>query len=635
VASQAARYWRFVFFVLVRKAEAFQSESKLSGPRVTYQNCVSTCLDIFRTKDILGTHVSSRTSAVESVFAGFLLLLQDCDDCAIASELLEILSLLALSEEGLLDQLLIASWKSLHTVYTTRSADKESRLVSPYAFARALHKFLEQESSKSLKTIELCFEDTVLRPWGSNTRELGNTLRHHLLRHWGVFVLAPSLYEIGINHLIEFYEELSFLVESVFDSVATRQDEEKKEDHRRNGNGIQLTSKHHSSQSAKRKTLSSVSSIPSLTGASLAVAFETLLSIVVASMGAVSAGQPAKAHHHAEKHVVGRKESGPYWHVRSLLYIFRCLLELYEKASALFPRRVLSNILVAAKHMLNMTIVQLKACVEWRNSQPLLTVAEKSKNSYDQGSMTYLQGLVDSCWMHAAGKLLSFINNLKAQQNASTKKLKDSGDDSVEQEYNHGFLTKRNDNLNNKLSALSFTVKRVAQSIKDIASSHNLTPPDIGDIRDAEDPDETVLLQKRKTWVDANVGFHEKKNHTSQFRCIAKNIGHKDLQTGKSNKLRRFSADDGSSFGEESARGEDAVSGVSRRLRINDEREEESDGDYSFEDGRSAGTEADQDDSSSASFGATGDWGDENASQVSSSGSLTLDLETPLFQPVR
>ncbi|KAI2492295.1 hypothetical protein MHU86_22268 [Fragilaria crotonensis] len=61
-------------------------------------------------------------------------------------------------------------------------------------------------------------------------------------------------------------------------------------------------------------------------------------------------------------------------------------------------RRFVQLLISCCHHLLDLTISQTQACVDWRNSQPLLTFAERQAGKTDSASVHYLEAfLQDIC----------------------------------------------------------------------------------------------------------------------------------------------------------------------------------------------------------------------------------------------
>ena len=650
MSTLATTYLQFLVVALTRARKldplsGSEEQSELLGHSATlFADYIDSCSKIFQSRDAFNTIEHSDFDSTETVFAGFLLELQVSDDSTIAYHLLEILSLLAHSSPSTGSrfgrQLLTANWKALHTVYIS-STEKTTDNVVPFSLIQAM-KSAALGSPSRQKQIDKCLQDTILSRRGSDAGPKF-PIRQIMLRHWGVLALFPRVTDMCISHFVAIYEELALLLGSYDElvGVGDPQDEEKKDDR------LQSTlDKERVGQERDRTSDSAVCTIPDLHGTSFSVAFETLLHVTVAGMGILSIGLSNKGGVQKGQTESGTKESGPYRSFESLMMLFHSLVDLFMKRGHHFSRRTLSTIFNASKHMLSMTLIQVTECVEWRNSRPLLSMAEKNRGCYDPGAVSYLQAFLDTGWTHMIIPILSFCDFVSVseeeeedkhtesgskRQQSNSNRIDDGDEDYVDNDSSKAgrapSLTNRNTRNRQrhaaKANSLRYSVEKVAVIIEDIASSHNLTTPDLV-VSTATRT--AVLPTKRKSRGDKDEGFHQ-----LQGKSKAKQLADLLASGRKSSKLPRLAKDDISSESEEDRddplptgriqKVADRGTGIGKDLSEDDEEDE----------GWGSQDEAsdDQQDSSEA-FGATGNWGEDDDSQASSS-SGSLQMETSLF----
>lgn len=600
--------------------------SEQAASNTLFTEYIEQCSELFQSRDVSGNRIKqSNSKPLETSFAGFRRELEMADDSVIACRLLEILSVLALSstENKLAGQIVTANWKAMHTIYVS-STQSTTHCVQPCTLTQAAAS-VTMDSCHGQKQIEKFLQETIFRQRTSDVDQF-HPLRHYLLRHWGMLVLCHHTADTCIGHFETIREELALLLQTYneLDRSVGLSVEEKKEDRQQ---GIQDLRR--ADLEGGQMHSSAGCTIPELHSTSFPIALETLLHVTVAAMGALSVkalnvGRGGKSQYDARK-----KESGPYKVFQSLLILFHSLVDLYVKNGHHFPTRIVATVFSAAKHMQSMTLNQVTACVQWRNTQPLLSMAERKIGCYDPGAVLYLQTFLDSCWTHLTFPVLAFCDAMsvpgdkenqvesKNTGHQTNRKRDDEGDeDYVDDDGNKAdrapSLTKQNlwnqQRYAAKANALRYTVEKTAVMLKDIASSHNLTTPDTVDKSAVS---VKVLAIKRKVRGDHEKGFHQSK--VTQ------------LSSGrKHSKVRRLSLEDSDASESEEDQNtpiegqeeEDAgsLSGV-------DEEEDWDSQDDEGSDGRLDSTE---------DFGATGNWGKDDDSEASSS-SCSLVMETALF----
>jgi hypothetical protein len=537
VVRLATSYLQLLIAVMTKLAESRSSESiaGTEGVVLTYRDFMelfrsvlerglSSDVDI-EVRSIVSAD-DSNSSLVEVICDKVLERLGTTDDALVANQLLEILSILALNDKSrFTERLNQASWSCLHTIYAKVTAGRfDSELA--YAFRLQTHRFRSQAASKELQSLQRALDATILK--SANDAAIAGLdfmlFRHGLMRHWGLLThstLTLSQLESHLSHLVS---ELSSFLGNLESTVDDNHEDEKKDT-----DDLQLV----------KKARPGLSSIPWLTAATFVDFFELLLHMIV---GATAVVPPAT------KMASETEECGSYYHLDNMVHLFCRLLDIYQKRILVFPRRATSKVSHACRHMLSVSVCQLHRCVDWRNSQPLLSREQREANTYDAGAMKHFQKLLDSVAANTAGRVLSLCEFWQSKERASQ--------------------------YVSKSTALSYAAEKAARTMKTVASAHNLTPP-VFDLGDEEEEEGEKGLPRSDTQ-----GFHQMDG------------------TAVRNKRRRIAP--------ELLRQAEDVD-VSRAPSEQRRLEEEQD-DADVWDAESS----DLDGASSGSFGVAGDWGEES-----------------------
>jgi hypothetical protein len=366
--------------------------------------------------------------------------------------MLEILSILALNEKSrFTERLNQASLSSLHTIYAKVTTDRfEAEL--PYAFRLQTHRFRSQAASKELQLLQRALDATILKT--ANDAALGDMdfmlFRHGLMRHWGLLTHSTLTLSQLESDLSNFVSELGSFLENLESTVDDNCEDEKKDT-----DDLRL-----------KEARPGVSSIQWLTAATFVDFFELLLHMTV---GAAAVAPPAT------KMASEKEECGAYYHLDNMVRLFSCLIDIYQKRILVFPRKATSKVSHACRHMLSVSVSQLHRCVDWRNSQPLLSRGQREANSYDAGAMKHFQKLLDSVAANTAGRILSLCEFWQSKEGASQ--------------------------YVSKSTTLSYAAEKAARTMKSVASAHNLTPP-VFDLGDDDEEEKEVSRSDTK-------GFHQ------------------------------------------------------------------------------------------------------------------------------
>jgi hypothetical protein len=464
VVRLTTSYLKLLIALMTKLVETSSSETMIDTDSValTYEGCMELFRSVLekRLSNDLSVGAPSHLSAkdsnsllVELICDRILQRLGTADDALVANRLLEILSILALNEKSrFAERLNQASLSSLHTIYTKATTGTfEAEL--PYAFRMQTHRFRSQADSKELQLLQRALDATVLK--NANDAALGDMdfmlFRHGLMRHWGLLTHSTLTLSLLYSHLSHLVSELGSFLENLERMVDNNCEDEKKD-----SDDLQL-----------KKARPAVSSIPGLTAATFVDFFELLLHMTV---GATAVAPPAT------KMASDKEECGAYYHLDNMVRLFSSLIDMYQKRILVFPRKATSKVTHACRHMLSVSVSQLHRCVDWRNSQPLLSRGQREANSYDAGAMKHFQKLLDSVAANTAGRILSLCEFWQSKERASQ--------------------------YVSKSTTLSYAAEKAARTMKTVASAHNLTPPvfDLGDEEEEEKEKEVSRSDTR--------GFH-------------------------------------------------------------------------------------------------------------------------------
>jgi hypothetical protein len=388
--------------------------------------CIDWCKDCPEVLQMAQVGSGSGPSGwASNLFRFFAARLATADSSIVAHYMLEIISFLALRDNAqLLDDALKLSWTALHTVYN-ESPEADSFDICPYAQRQAVERLASKGSSSYVNILRRVVEATVVklseRP--SFTRKFA-AHRQGLLRHWGLLTHSTRLLARFSSHLAELVDELGYLLGTVGAAVHDEQPGRNE--------GSLINQRPHSKPS-----------LPCLDAATFPDYFETLAVMILGAMAVV---EPVD-----EGRTTMAVSNGPYHHVKKLLHIFRRLVDLYRKDFHLFPQKTTPVVFRLTRDMLAVTIAQMHQCAEWRNSQPLLSVAERKAGAYDAGAISYFQELLDSMASHTVGTALALCEFC------------------VDGEGGLEFPFKR--------TSLRFAAEKAERAMKDSALVHNLPVP--------------------------------------------------------------------------------------------------------------------------------------------------------------
>jgi hypothetical protein len=508
-------------------------------------------------EELDGEGLPSDVDRIDEVFNAFVFHLRICDDAAVSNELVESLSVLAVLGKGdLLFRMTDVSWTALHTTYSSQEDDVRSR--TPFALLEILRRSMPSSGlcTKQVSLAQRTLTTTIMKTAMNRSRdfEKNSTFINGILRHWALYALCPQEYIKKESHLSDMRDSLERFLDDIYETLAA---------------GISTKMKDETSDEDgeyyppqwKRKSRPSLpmSDIPGLNGLSFPIYCEVLLHSIVA---ALSVSPPMMITINTASNVESlTAEAGPFLHLQNLAELFGSVIALFRTKMKIFPRRTVPIVIHASKCMLNGCLHQLHRCVEWRNSQPMLSMEEIETGFEDVASIRYLHSLLESFGTHIVGELLSLCNLVDLQS---------SGEDDSDVPTQGGGCDQQ------KTSGFRFAVDKSLQALKKVAAAHNLRSLKMGLV--SNDKDAETAKKKRVARVK---GFHEMEPPTRTARGSSKREN--QLVSSKEMDLEQLHP----------------AKKARRTLQFNEDGEK-------ADDAASMGDDSE----SSGSFGASGNWGE-------------------------
>jgi hypothetical protein len=302
----------------------------------------------------------------DKLFEKFYAILPRLKDFSLALQFVEVLSFIAsFNLESLLGRTLDACWKVLHTVYSFESISLK-RDVS--AFFSRISKFLSvrELSSKALRQSIIKFSNSHPKEYLSFPE-----VKRGILLLWSLLVHPNN------RHFKE-----GPMISSIIDDIELYLKGKNGQDAKEN-------------MKSKNKRKFTMSSIPSLNGATLLLYFEITIQLIIGTFAVLPPARPFD-------------DSNPYRHFIVMAHLFGRLLELYEEYSSIFPKRFLALMITSCRNLLDISISKTHACLDWRNSQPLLTTEERQAGRKDYASILFLQEYLQTMCSLTCGTVVSF-----------------------------------------------------------------------------------------------------------------------------------------------------------------------------------------------------------------------------------
>ena len=550
-------------------------------------------------------------SGVAVAFNAFLSHLRICEDEATALELIDILSILSSKSSELAHRALEACWRVLHTVYSVSCGDANETNYDevPRAFLNAVSLVITSQKSmldsqNTGQLTERVLSATIVKTTTSGTKDAQENavLQHGVLLMWGL--TASWVDHCSFDYLSKLTSELvSFLdgIDGSAPSNLTTGDNFSCE--------LEADNSQRRERLQKRRNRPYVSTIPSLTVSSFALLFELLLHSAIATFVASPHARKAVTERDGE---AGVNES-PFQHHHDRVQLISRILDAYVSRFHLFPRRMVSVVLGACKHLLSVCVFQVRGCVQWRNAQPILSVEERRAGVHDYGSIKFLERLLQSFATFGVKKVMSVCQSIRQLCCPSAE----SGEDEEEERL---VSLPQNDK---RFTSLILSAQKTMDALRDVSSAHNLVLP-LLDNASFEKPPKEQATKRNPVKDVADKGYHELdwdgKIHTE-----------KDEMVGDPKKKRRrvaptlVSVDVDHTINDSSHK-----SSKSRLPAVEDDEYEWGDNGES-----SCALDDNVSKTSSDAFGVSGRWGDEDGSkeEQSSPGSLELEV-SDIFQAV-
>ena len=301
----------------------------------------------------------------EPITADFLELvssqLKNVEDVGIAHFQLDILACLATRTHiRYLDKVIESSWFSLHAVFSG-----SIELVSD-DWDRNLSRILQRQQTKRTSDVRIRL-NTILEAIVLSSRAISvNNCAPYCLaviRHVSLISYTVDRFWRFSNHIIKLVEETESLAVSLHSAIR--------------GGKVEIDGKQSTSRAIPAP------SFPFLNSTTLPDFFQTLLSMITLMAGCMD---PALT-------TVCSKHEGPYRHLKFTLGVFRRLLNTFREHFAIFPTRTTRIVSSISRDLVEVMTLQLRRCVDWRNRQPILAVAQRT-TAIDVGSLSYLDELI-------------------------------------------------------------------------------------------------------------------------------------------------------------------------------------------------------------------------------------------------
>jgi hypothetical protein len=388
----------------------YERESSAAGPCLMMLKCM------IRGENDLDEDQSNLPA---DLFDQFLRDLQGLADPSLALQVVEILALIAsLDPTRLLKRALDACWRMMHTIYS--SAPTALKTGVSTSFDRISSNFLRldrstHQASKVLRASIVKCSRSQLKDFTSQL-----SIRRSLLLLWSL--LSQPLASRGQEAAM-----LSSLVDDIEKYLQGPNE------------NIAPNNRHAKSNETPSAGSFGLSSIPSLNGGTLSIYVEMAMHLIISTFAVV---EPARR--------VERRS--PFSHLVDFPRLFGRLLTLTGSNLSLFPRRFVQLLFSCCHHLLELTISQTQACVDWRNAQPLLTFAERHAGKTDSASVHYLEAFLQDICAASCGTVISFCGFAR---------------NSVDQSF---------EGCSRKVTGLLLASERTASMLKGIALTHNVEP---------------------------------------------------------------------------------------------------------------------------------------------------------------
>lgn len=378
---------------------------------------------------------------------------------SIATQLIDILSLLTygVNKAHVTKDLI---WKAIHTIYPSnldvlsltdsRRLWMERRVLSsPFdLFQQKISQFisttLKQISNDSAAGATFSMLEKVFTCTNKKSFRHCYVLRHMLISLW---VLSPA--EETYSFLRKLFLALkSFVQKTISDEL----------------HHFTTTSKKRRPKVSSRASDDEV--IPGLTRISISPFFEILITTVAASLVMCLPS--------AEKSIATPSSTArtPYRGIQNLVLLLIDMIDFFQQSCKVFSKDSVALLLRICMILIKSMEWQLSACIDWRNSRPLLTEDEEEAGFVDLASVSLLQPLIDS-YASCAGAIAALCDKIRFQatNKGRMKNLKTTLDADI------GGESWIYASFQNSVATLLLRCEKFVVALRETSSAHNLRPP--------------------------------------------------------------------------------------------------------------------------------------------------------------
>lgn len=455
----------------------------------------------------------SIASSLKLTMNSILRHLTRCTDLAIAMELVEMLSILALRSkvDDAVAEMVHTSWTALHSIFSC--VESASTAHVSFAFTEALRLLCPrvlQESSWRTKS-DTAVRETVVKLAFSKTKvlEKHSFLLQSMLRHWGFLALAERASPLSADHLHQLYTNLHNFLSTVDETSLPRHRVSKIEDH--SDDGEYLPPKY----TTTPKPALPEPSVACIDSKNFCAYFHVLLDMTVASCALFTVNDGGDW---------TDPLNGPYRELCKMVETFGSLVTLYRKRIHVFPQTALPPVLNACRSMLNAVSYQSTQCTEWRSSQPTLAVGQIGTAAFDPASVVFVSRLFDAFGLHVIGTLEILCTSIETLSNSSL----DAYDSAL-----FGPAQKQ------KVKALRLKSNNTYTELEKLADAHKLPPPRQS-LEDAEDEPER---KRRRIEVKGFLQFEESAEESEDSNVFRAASGQQPSAAAPRDEAKTLSSD--------------------------------------------------------------------------------------------
>lgn len=420
--------------------------------------------NLIHNKDKLGDR--DRLSLVLVLFEQFLQLLPQSFDAVIALQVLEILSLLAqVDPVTLAPKALDACWRVMHTIYSNNAEYIET--LPPFtAFKQISNGILNSDVGDVARKV---LRMSIIKYAATRFRRPCKyvAIRESLLLLWSLLVITPTNVRDENAILSGLVDDLQAYVETP-SGACTAVGKKKKDNNK------------------KASRTNHVSKIQSLDGSSLLIYIELILHMIIAAFAIIEPCRITQCNY---------VPLGPFSHIQHFPLLFKRILLLIDQSVTVLPKRFVSLTYNACHQMLQLSVFKARQCVDWRQSQPLLSPSERKAGKHDNASIVYLEGLLKFFGISCVGVVINFCQEARNRFAKATE----SGEEPDPFAAN-----------DSKLVALLMASERTLDTLRTIATHHNIVLPTC-ELSIAHEKDKGAL--KRVTLNSGKVkGYHHERS---------------------------------------------------------------------------------------------------------------------------